>query len=183
MADSKAFEPLLATPEPAELGPGPRAGVHSEEQLARELKAAFRETGISGQQQELIRALVLLWHDHLDAAHAIAQAIENASGAFVHGIMHRREPDYSNATYWFHRVGQHPAFPEIARRVSRLLEEADELGLRAELVPGGRWDALAFIRACEQAAGHPKATGQGRVLRHIQRAETEALLSWFCGAG
>src|SRR6188508_1192336 len=107
---------LLETAQLPELGPGPRAGVRG----GRELREAVAEAlnGTNGERAELITALVLLWHDHLDAAHTIAQDLANSDGAFVHGIMHRREPDYSNAAYWFRRVGDHPAFPALADQVT-----------------------------------------------------------------
>jgi arylamine N-acetyltransferase len=54
-----------------------------------------------------------LWqmNGFLDRSHELSQSIEgkgrNRAGDYWHAIMHRREPDYSNAKYWFRRVGQH----------------------------------------------------------------------------
>src|SRR5262249_1072580 len=72
------------------LGPGPRAGVRAQAELDRELAAMPHLAALPPEQRELVRALVLLWHDHLEAAHTISQGIETADGAFVHGIRHRR---------------------------------------------------------------------------------------------
>ena len=110
------LEKFLQTSTPPELGPGPRDGVQPQARLLRDLDSVLSQTGLPSRSQELIRALVLLWHDHLDSAHTIAQDIENVDGAFVHGIMHRREPDFGNGRYWFRRVGDHPSFPDIVRR-------------------------------------------------------------------
>lgn len=170
---------LLATPEPAELGPRPRPGVLGESALNAKLDALFAEGGPSSIRQQLIRSLVLLWHDHLVASHNISQGIENADGSFVHAIMHRREPDAWNSKYWWRRVGKHPAFPEITRRVSELLKGShrrEELGLAKRLVADGSWDASAFVDACDAA----KDESMIRTLREIQRIETEVLLEHFC---
>ena len=99
---------LLATSVPPQLGPNSRPGVWSESAIASELLPTFKSLSLSQERQELIRALILLWHDHHEAAHEIAQGVDNPDGAFVHGIMHRREPDYGNAAYWFRRVGNMP---------------------------------------------------------------------------
>lgn len=50
----------------------------------------------------------------LDRSHSISQADSSAEGSFWHGIMHRREGDYSNAKYWFRRVGDHPVLMNLA---------------------------------------------------------------------
>jgi hypothetical protein len=172
------FGQLLNTPEPAELGPGPRPGVQSEAALNRELDK-LGGADLKSERQHLMRALVLLWHDHLDAAHTLAQAVENADGAFVHGIMHRREPDFGNAKYWFRRVGEHPAFGAIAARASKLLQADRQL--EQALVGRGKWDPFAFVDACERVAGNRGAETQIQTLREIQRAEFEVLLSHFAG--
>ena len=170
---------LFATPEPAELGPGPRSGVQSESELSLTLDSLLGETKLPPGRQQLIRSLVLLWHDHLDASHTISQGIETADGSFLHAIMHRREPDASNSKYWWRRVGHHPAFPEIARRVAGLLVDSrrrEEADLATRLVPGGKWNASAFVDACD--AAKDKAVIQ--TLREIQRIESKVLLEFFC---
>ena len=49
-------------------------------------------------------ALVALWHDgrgDWEAAHRVAQDIDDADGAWVHAYLHRKEGDLSNARYWY----------------------------------------------------------------------------------
>src|SRR5687768_10361207 len=96
------------------------------------------------QTQSLIRSLVWLWHDYLEESHHLSQDIPSTDGSFLHAIMHRREPDYWNAKYWFDRVGRHPSFPEIARRAGDLMRQANERDLAAKLFAGGQWDPRAF---------------------------------------
>lgn len=55
-----------------------------------------------------------LYVDELDRSHRISQQILDATGSFWHGIMHRREGDFGNSHYWFHRVGDHPAMAGLA---------------------------------------------------------------------
>ncbi|SPE51798.1 conserved hypothetical protein [Verrucomicrobia bacterium] len=182
MPKANELNQLLATPKPPELGPGPRVGVQSEAALDRTLELCSLQGQATGYNQELVRALILLWHDHLEAAHAIAQSVESADAAFVHGIMHRREPDYDNARYWFRRVGTHPAFMEIARRVSTMPGIQGQNQLLGQLLPQGKWDPFGFIAACETAAERPASDSATRFLGEVQRIETEALLWWLCGA-
>jgi hypothetical protein len=167
---------LLATAELAELGPGPRAGVRPTAELNDAIGKILPDSTFSSRANESIRAVILLWHDHLEEAHAIAQSIEDRDGSFIHAIMHRREPDYGNANYWFRHTGAHPCFPEIARRANALLETEGEKVLREQIIPRGQWDAFAFVDACAQVERKPVADGQVRLLREIQRIETEVLL-------
>ena len=178
---TKMLKELLAEVEPPELGPGPRPGVKSPSQLESLLKTRLATAPTSAAARDLICALVLLWHDHLDAAHQLAQAVENADGSLVHAIMHRREPDYWNSKYWWRRVGQHPCFPELARRVADLLKTRGDRELASKLIPDGEWDAAALVEACQAAAGLLPADDRVNLLREIQRLETEVALEYFLG--
>ena len=172
--------PLLDTPGPAELGPGPRKGVCDEAALNHELDKLFGSASLPDQQQQLIRALLLLWHDHFESSHSISQATGNADGAFVHGILHRREPDYSNAAYWFRRVGPHAVFQKLADRSRALAEKAGRREMIENLVKGERWDAFGYIDACEQANRRGVPESETNLLRQIQQIETRLLLESFC---
>jgi hypothetical protein len=55
-------------------------------------------------------ALVALWHDargDWDAAHRVAQDVDDDEGAWVHAYLHRKEGDLANAQYWYRRA-RHP---------------------------------------------------------------------------
>jgi hypothetical protein len=50
-----------------------------------------------------------VWHGlrgDWDAAHELAQAQDDAEGAWVHAWLHRIEGDVGNADYWYRRAGQ-----------------------------------------------------------------------------
>lgn len=162
------IEQLLQTTEPPELGPGKRQGTQS----AAALGGAF-----GAKASPLLRATVLLWHDHLDEAHGIVQDIENADGSYLHAIMHRREPDYGNAKYWFRRVGEHPCFKELTAEAETIL--AAEKPLLGRLTSRGDWNAFAFVDACEQAANAKLTREQEQLLRQIQAAELRLLFDRF----
>jgi hypothetical protein len=166
---------VLHTEEPAHVGPEPRSGTLPIPELDQRLDTGLRDLRLTPAINDLIRSLVYLWHDHLDAAHRLAQAIENPDGSFIHGIMHRREPDYSNAKYWFRRVGTHPAFLAIAHRTGELLEKRSETDLHSRLVPNKMWDPFAFVDAVEDAA-EGRFRSKVRTLEEIQRIEFECLL-------
>ena len=177
MSLSAEMQALFATPEAPALGPGPRAGVASID----EIEAKLRKGAVAGRRKNLVRALVLLWHDRLDAAHEIVQDLENADGSYIHAILHRREPDYSNAKYWFRRVGRHACFIELARRVGSLLEAEADGALRARLLPQGQWDSFQFVDLCESVAGKAR-DGLAARLRRVQQIEFVVFLEYLLEA-
>src|SRR6266480_6310439 len=167
---------LMATPALPALGPGPRAGILPLPELCQKLDEFLSRSAVPSSVHPSIRAAVLLWHDHLDASHHIAQDIPGPDGSLLHGIMHRREPDYSNAKYWFQRVGKHACFAQLGQKAATLLETRNEAGLHADLVRAGEWDPFAFIDACARATRGPELVAKRQLLGAIQAMEFELLL-------
>jgi hypothetical protein len=167
---------LLNTPEPPSLGPGPRTGREELASLSPRLDQAL--AGLSPAAEKLIRSLVLLWHDHLEQSHSLSQEIQSRDGSYAHGIMHRREPDYGNARYWFQRVGDHPCYSAIGERVQKL-EGAPAKEMISRLAPHRKLDPFAFIELCEEAAGQSEEAPLLQFLRNVQQIEFEVLLEHF----
>jgi hypothetical protein len=174
MSPHNAFRKRIATAALPALGPERRSGTLALDELNRALDLLFAEQSISSHAQPLLRSAALLWHDHLDASHVISQGLETREGSWLHGIMHRREPDYGNAKYWFRRVGQHDAFPKLAQRVAKLLHNGGG-GMTKPLIEDGEWIPFAFVNECERAEqGNDSALTAA--LQQIQAAEFDVLV-------
>jgi len=175
------FKSAIATPEVPMLGPQCRPGTMAEADLLRRLESFFGESKTPEHVRSLLRSAALLWHDHLDASHNISQGIDTRDGSWLHGIMHRREPDYGNAKYWFHRVGQHPAFAKLterARSVAASRQSAADKDSDGGSLPRSRyedWDPFAFIDECE-AAEQGNDAETVAALRQRQAAEFDVLV-------
>lgn len=163
-------------PVPASLGPDARRERRSEAECRERIAACFPERSLSRPNRTCLEALILLWNDHLDASHSLVQNLGGADAAFVHGIMHRREPDASNARYWFHRVGAHPAFAAIAGSVTPVLTPYP--ALVRQLLPRRSWDPMAFIEAVDASWGTP-AGSEAAILVEVQRREMTELARYL----
>ncbi len=78
--------------------------------------------------QPALQSALWLYIDDLDRSHTLSQGIEDPTGSFWHGIMHRREGDFSNSHYWFNKVGEHPAITQVGGyEPHRMIDEVDTL--------------------------------------------------------
>lgn len=118
--------------------------------------------------------------DGFEQAHEIAQDLPDDWGAWWHAILHRREPDPSNALYWYRRV-RPPAslWNDLGRQAAAILEAHHVVELESltkVIRDSGHWEPIPFVNAVErgqQGRLHPKAVN---VLADIQRLEWKI---WF----
>lgn len=141
------------------------------------VEAAFAPRGITDlQMADACRSALWLYHDYLDISHTISQQIETETGSYWHGIMHRREPDYSNSKYWFRRVGDHPVFPAMRDAAAEIAGAHAARPASAFLTAQTAWDPYKFIDLCETAN---KGQGPAEDLcRKIQHREWELLFDY-----
>lgn len=128
-----------------------------------------------------IKAGLLLWHDAADASHQLSQSIEGLgkhhAGDYWHAILHRREPDYGNAKYWFRQFDLHPVMSEMIPYATRALQDVvDGQTWKGRLTGKGSWDPFAFVDLCEACAGS-EGSPLGIAVRRIQAAEMQLLMA------
>lgn len=174
MRQFEARRPLLP------LAPGGPADRAADEAIGR-LQA---EAGGNPDALAVVSGL-LLWNGNLDRSHTISQGIENTTGSYWHGIMHRMEGDYWNAKYWFRRVGRHSAMsrlneaarePLAAFKAGADAPEADRLIGR--LAAAGEWDPFLFVDAVEAIAEGRGSDGARALLEELQHLEMSVLMKY-----
>ena len=170
---------LIATPDRPGLGPSIRATVDKPSELNAKVRSWAYAQHLDAELVDLLRSAALLWHDHLDGSHSISQSIPSATGSFLHGIMHRREPDYGNSKYWFHRVGSHPAYEAIAEELPILMETKVLSPKAVPFIESGNWDAFGFVDAVSRELTSTQDKDSIEELQHIQQIEFECLVRSF----
>lgn len=79
--------------------------------------------------RELAPPLTALWHDargEWDAAHQVAQELDDGTGAWIHAYLHRKEGDLGNAAYWYRRAGRPVASDSLGAEWERLAQAYTE---------------------------------------------------------
>jgi hypothetical protein len=75
------------------------------------VEEALRDPALADRPE--MAAGLWLYVDDLERSHAVSQGITTPTGSLWHGIMHRREGDFSNSLYWMRRAESHPLFDEL----------------------------------------------------------------------
>lgn len=118
--------------------------------------------------------------NELDQSHQFSQQVSTTTGSFWHGIMHRREGDFSNAGYWFRRVGEHPVFPQLREAALPIRDEPLGDTLVESLTESGRWNPHAYIELCRRASLADDTALRDLCLR-VGQLEWHTLFSYCCG--
>ncbi|QDU97183.1 hypothetical protein [Lignipirellula cremea] len=147
------FAEFLQQAPPCALTTGPENHAVKESLEELELEEAFAPHPIIDHTMAAC-CLSGLWllHNFLEHSHALSQDVASPSGSYWHAIMHRREPDYSNAKYWFRQTGDHPAYLALAIGAQAMAEDHGSDPRLTALTAGGVWRPERFVDLCEAAA-------------------------------
>ena len=125
-----------------------------------------------------VRSGLLLWNDALDSSHEIVQNIGTKTGNYWHAIMHRRESDYSNAKYWFGRVGKHPIYFQLLCYAQELSQTEQQEEYTKILESNDEWNPAQFVDWCQAATN--SEDNKKTFLEQIQLKELQLLIDFSC---
>lgn len=74
-----------------------------------------------------------LYVDDLESSHGICQDLETPTGSLWHGILHRREGDYSNSRYWMRRANSHPLISSGVMDPNKLITAVEQSSKKDDL--------------------------------------------------
>ncbi len=153
--------------------------------VRRELADRIQMQGDKSPTGNALRAGLYQIHDDLQASHEQSQEVEGEGplrlADYWHAVMHRREPDYSNAKYWFRRVGTHPVHQTLATAAADIFNRSctSECHEWQRRLGQGNWDAMAFVDLCELAS-RSRSEDLKRIAEKLQWLEMVLLLKCCC---
>ena len=125
-----------------------------------------------------VRSGLLLCNDAIDSSHEIVQNIGTKTGNYWHAIMHRRESDYSNAKYWFGRVGKHPIYFQLLCYAQELSQTEQLEEYTKILESNDEWNPAQFVDWCQAATN--SEDNKKTFLEQIQLKELQLLIDFSC---
>jgi hypothetical protein len=166
------------------LSPNQIADEQLEQELTRLTERVQQQvkTGlVSRERSQAALALISglhLWNGSLDNSHTISQDLENRTGSYLHGILHRMEPDFSNAKYWFRMAGGHPAGELLQQKTLELLREpaSGNEALYRRFMQKTAWHPELLTDMVEEASQTHSTGDDVALLEQIQALELQLLL-------
>ncbi|MCU0228120.1 MAG: hypothetical protein MUF01_10820 [Bryobacterales bacterium] len=151
-------------------------GCLSHEARQRLAKAQAQEWFAGSRSPNAALAALWLYFSCFDESHDISMDLPSAEGAYIHGILHRMEPDNWNAKYWLRQASPHPIHAELREVAAAIAATAG-----SPMPIPATWDSLWFADlhdAVVHDGSHP--------LRHsvvrIQLAEWQLLFHYCASA-
>lgn len=159
-------EAITAAPRSG-LGDGPQSPALAQ-WITGHPQLGFSQPPRDPQMADACRSALWLLAGDLERSHSLSQSIDRAEGSYWHGVMHRREGDFSNAKYWFRRAGSHPVLQQIGTAA------ADDLRSGSRCFDADGLNPLALVDACAQALRQ-----QGEAAEACERIQWLEWQAWF----
>lgn len=133
----------------------------------------FFKNSENGVSAECCLSALWLFNNFLDESHTISQNVHEPIGSYLHGIMHRREGDFSNAKYWFNRAGNADFIPRISESIQQN-GISDAFGSK-----GWRFSPTEFVDLVEDQMGDIREKDGGTDRRRLEKISYLELIVVF----